>query len=183
MIGLEILNKIITQHKIDKPSKVLEIMSSEIEKAFSREKNDGSIIRDGMDIGLCAIDKKENKLEYSGAFFPLYIIRQDKLIEIKGDKFAIGNDTLNTSYINNEFILMENDIIYLFSDGYIDQFGGSENKKFMYRRFRYLLLSIHKFAMNDQKIILEENMKTWMAGNEQVDDMLVIGFKPFQKTF
>jgi serine phosphatase RsbU (regulator of sigma subunit) len=178
MIGLEILEKIINQDNICKPSIILELLSRGIEKAFSREKNDGTIIRDGMDIGLCVVDKKENKLEYSGAFFPLYIIRNDKLIEIKGDKFTIGNVTSDLKFINNEFILMDNDIVYLFSDGYMDQFGGSDNKKFMYRRFRYLLLSIHKFEMNDQKTILEENMKTWMAGNEQVDDMLVIGFKP-----
>jgi serine phosphatase RsbU (regulator of sigma subunit) len=183
MIGLEILEKIINQDNIEKPSHVLEIMSREIEKAFSREKNDGTIIRDGLDMGLCVVDKVEKKLEYSGAFFPLYIIRNDKLIEIKGNNFAIGSETSHTSYINNEFELQGNDIVYLFSDGYIDQFGGSENKKFMYRRFRYLLLSIHKFEMNDQKTILEDNMKKWMAGNEQVDDMLVIGFKPFQEIY
>ena len=181
MIGLEILEKIINQDNIDCPSVILEIMSKAIEKSFSREKNDSTIIRDSMDIGLCVVDKKNNRLEYSGAFFPLYIIRNDKLIEIKGDKFAIGYDTLHSSYKNNVFYLEISDIVYLFSDGYIDQFGGSENKKFMYRRFRYLLLSIHKFPMLDQKSILEDNMKKWMAGNEQVDDILVIGFKPFQE--
>lgn len=181
MIGLEILEKIITTENIDKPSNILEKMSKGIETAFSREKNDGTVIRDSMDIGLCVVNRNGNKLEYSGAFFPLYIIRNDKLIEIKGDKFAIGLEPSHNSYINNEFDLMDNDVVYMFSDGYIDQFGGSENKKFMYRRFRYLLLSIHKFSMNDQKTILEENIKKWMADNEQVDDMLVMGFKPFKE--
>jgi serine phosphatase RsbU (regulator of sigma subunit) len=73
---------------------------------------------------------------------------------------------------------MENDIVYLFSDGYIDQFGGSENKKFMYRRFRYLLTTIHSFPVNDQKSVLDENIRTWMGGTPQLDDMMVIGFKP-----
>ena len=77
-----------------------------------------------------------------------------------------------------EIDLMEDDIFYLFSDGYADQFGGTENKKFMYRRFRYLLLTIHKFPVEDQKAILEENFRTWIGRNEQVDDILVIGFKP-----
>jgi len=85
----------------------------------------------------------------------------------------------SVSYTNNEIELRENDIVYLFSDGYVDQFGGSENKKFMYRRFRYLLMTIHHFPMEDQKSILEENIRSWMGSTPQVDDILVIGFKPF----
>lgn len=181
MIGLEIIEKIINQDNIEDPSVILGIMSKAIEKSFSREKNDSTIIRDSMDVGLCVVDKKNNQIEYSGAFFPLYIIRDDRLIELKGDKFAIGYETLNTSYTKNLFVLEPSDVVYLFSDGYVDQFGGDENKKFMYRRFRYLLLSIHKYPLIDQKTILEENMKQWMAGTEQIDDMLVIGFKPFQE--
>ena len=81
-------------------------------------------------------------------------------------------------YTNHDFDLMENDIVYMFSDGYADQFGGSENKKFMYRRLRYLLMSIHSFPMDDQKTILDENIRTWMGDNDQIDDIMVIGFKP-----
>jgi serine phosphatase RsbU (regulator of sigma subunit) len=84
-------------------------------------------------------------------------------------------------YTDHEIDLEENDIFYIFSDGYVDQFGGTENKKFMYRRFRHLLLTIHGFAVDDQKAILEENIKTWMGSNEQVDDMMVIGFRPLNK--
>ena len=82
------------------------------------------------------------------------------------------------SYTDHELDLMEDDIFYLFSDGYVDQFGGLENKKFMYRRFRYLLLTIHRFPVNDQKAILDENLKTWMGNNVQIDDIMVIGFRP-----
>jgi serine phosphatase RsbU (regulator of sigma subunit) len=82
------------------------------------------------------------------------------------------------TYTDHELDLMEDDILYIFSDGYVDQFGGSENKKFMYRRFRYLLLTIHRFPVNDQKSILDENIRTWMGKNDQVDDIMVIGFKP-----
>ena len=73
---------------------------------------------------------------------------------------------------------MENDIFYIFSDGYVDQFGGSENKKFMYRRFRFLLTKIHNFSVDDQKSILEEEFRGWMGNNVQVDDIMVIGFRP-----
>jgi serine phosphatase RsbU (regulator of sigma subunit) len=85
------------------------------------------------------------------------------------------------SYSDHELDLMEDDILYIFSDGYVDQFGGSENKKFMYRRFRYLLLTIHRFPVDDQKSILDENIKTWMGRTEQVDDIMVIGFRPLCK--
>jgi serine phosphatase RsbU (regulator of sigma subunit) len=153
-------------------------MNKGLEKTFSREKNIGTIIRDGMDIGLCVIDRKRKKLEYAGAFFPLYLIRNGSLIETPADKIIIGMNPEELPYNDHEIDLLDDDIFYIFSDGYVDQFGGSENKKFMYRRFRYLLMTIHGFPVNDQKAILEENIKTWMGANEQVDDMMVIGFRP-----
>ena len=178
MIGLEILERTINDDNIEIPSEILAVLNKGLEKTFSREKNIGTIIRDGMDIGLCVIDKNRKKLLYGGAFFQLYLIRDNSLIEIKGDKIIIGMNPEGVSYTDHELDLKEDDIIYIFSDGYVDQFGGAENKKFMYRRFRYLLLTIHRFPINDQKSILEENIKTWMGNNIQVDDIMVIGFKP-----
>jgi serine phosphatase RsbU (regulator of sigma subunit) len=178
MIGHELLNKIINVDNVLQPSKILEILSKELEKIFSREKNVGTIIHDGMDISICVVDRKKKKMEFSGAFLPLYIIRDNRLVELKGDKLIIGMTPPDKSYTNVEMELMKDDMIYLFSDGYIDQFGGSENKKFMYRRFRYLLMTIYRFPVDDQKAILEENIKSWMGNSPQLDDMLVIGFKP-----
>jgi serine phosphatase RsbU (regulator of sigma subunit) len=178
MIGLEIIEKTINVENIEIPSKILAIMNKGLEKTFSREKNIGTIIRDGMDIGLCVIDRKRKKVEYAGAFLPLYLIRDNSLIEINADKIIIGMNPGGISYADHEIDLKEDDIFYLFSDGYVDQFGGSDNRKFMYRRFRYLLLTIHRFPVNDQKAILEENIKTWMGTNEQVDDITVLGFRP-----
>jgi serine phosphatase RsbU (regulator of sigma subunit) len=180
MIGLEIVEKTINEENIGIPSEILAVMNKGLEKTFSREKNIGTIIRDGMDIGLCVIDRGKKKVEYAGAFFPLYLIRDGSLVEIMADKIIIGMNPEGKPYTDHELDLLENDIFYLFSDGYVDQFGGSENKKFMYRRFRYLLLTIHNFPVNDQKAILEENIKTWMGTNEQVDDMMVIGFRPLK---
>lgn len=178
MIGHNMLDKIINVDNVHHPSKVLDIMSRGLEKTFSREKNAGSIIRDGMDIGLCVVDKPNRRVEFAGAFFPLYIVRDNRLLDIKGDKYPLGTTPPDTLYTNNEIDLFENDMMYLFSDGYVDQFGGVENKKFMYRRFRYLLMNIHQFPVEDQKLILEENMRTWMGNLPQVDDMLVMGFRP-----
>jgi serine phosphatase RsbU (regulator of sigma subunit) len=173
------LEKTINEDNVEKPGSILDILSKGLEKTFSREKNDGTIIRDGMDIGLCVVDRKNRKIEYSGAFFPLYIIRDNHLIDLKGDKYTLGMNPVGVSFTNNTIDLLEGDIIYMFSDGYIDQFGGEENKKFMHRRFRYLLMTIHRFSVSDQKAILEENIMTWMGNNNQIDDIMVIGFKPF----
>ena len=141
MIGLELIEKTINEDNIEIPSRILGVLNKGLEKTFSREKNIGTIIRDGMDIGICVIDKKKKKMEYAGAFFPLYLIRDDSLTEIKGDKIIIGMNPEGLPYTDHEIDLLEDDIIYIFSDGYVDQFGGTENKKFMYRRFRYLLLT------------------------------------------
>jgi serine phosphatase RsbU (regulator of sigma subunit) len=178
MIGIEIIEKTIIEDGIEVPSEILSILNKGLEKTFSREKNIGTIIRDGMDIGLCVIDRLNRKAEYAGAFFPLYLIRENSLVEIKGDKLIIGMNPSGIAYTNHEIELKEDDILYIFSDGYVDQFGGTDNKKFMYRRFRYLLNTIHRFPVNDQKSILDENIKTWMSGNPQIDDIMVIGFKP-----
>jgi len=181
MIGLEIVEKTINEDNIEIPSRILAVMNKGLERTFSREKNIGTIIRDGMDIGLCVIDRVRKKVQYAGAFFPLYLIRDGSLIEILADKIIIGMNPDGNPYTDHELDLVEDDIFYIFSDGYVDQFGGAENKKFMYRRFRYLLLTIHKFPVNDQKAILEENIRTWMGSNEQVDDIMVIGFRPLIK--
>jgi serine phosphatase RsbU (regulator of sigma subunit) len=178
MIGLEIIEKTINEDGISVPSSILAVLNKELEKTFSREKNIGTIIRDGMDIGLCMIDTGKKKVEFAGAFLPLYLIRNNSLIEIKGDKIIIGMNPVGQPYSNHEIEILEDDILYLFSDGYVDQFGGAENKKFMYRRFRYLLTTIHGFPFTDQKSVIEENIKTWMGGTTQLDDMMVLGFKP-----
>ena len=178
MIGHDMLDKAINADNLEHPSEILHFMNKGIEKTFNGGKNIGSMIRDGMDIGLCVVDKKARKIEFSGALFSLFIIRDNRLIDIKGDRFTLGMIPPGKHYNNIEVDLEENDIIYLFSDGYVDQFGGSENKKFKYRRFRYLLNTIHKFSVEDQKSILEENIRTWMGNTFQVDDILVMGFKP-----
>ena len=178
MIGMEIIGKAINEGNIETPSLILGLLNKALEKTFRSEKNIGTIIRDGMDIGLCQIDKARKKILYAGAFIPLYLVRDSCLTEIKSDKIIIGMNPEGVSYTDHELDIMEDDIFYIFSDGYVDQFGGSENKKFMYRRFRYLLTTIHSFPVDDQKSILEEQFRTWIGNNVQVDDIMVIGFRP-----
>ena len=177
MIGVELLNKIIIDQGIQRPSEVLKILGRGIERTFGSSSNSKALIRDGMDIGLCAIDEKRGEIQYSGAFLPLYIIRDNKLTEIKGERLTIGL-LGELSFTNHRMKIEAGDVIYLFSDGYADQFGGPYDKKFMYRRFRHLLLTIHKFPPDEQKMLINESIESWRKGDEQVDDMLVIGIKP-----
>jgi serine phosphatase RsbU (regulator of sigma subunit) len=112
---------------------------------------------------------------------PIYLIRDNKITEIRGSRFSVGLEDeveQEQTFENKQIILNEDDVIYLFTDGYADQFGGPEGKKFKYRRFRHLLLTIHQYPMSDQQRLVEERINLWKGGMEQVDDMLVIGFRP-----
>jgi serine phosphatase RsbU (regulator of sigma subunit) len=182
VIGIEIIGKAINEAHIEAPSQILAVLNKALEKTFTSEKNIGTIIRDGMDIGLCRIDKKENRMVYAGAFFPLYLIRDNSLTEIKGDKIIIGLNPEEVPYEDHVIDISENDIFYIFSDGFVDQFGGAEDKKFMYRRFKYLLTKIHGFSVDDQKSILDEEFRGWLGSNVQVDDIMVIGFRPYGRS-
>ena len=182
MIGVELLNKIIIDQNIHKPADILKVLSLGIERTFSGDDIKARAMKDGMDIGLCVIDFSERKLEFSGAFFPLYLIRDNQLTEIKGDRQSIGTNQDGQEFTNHVLDIEDSDVVYMFSDGYADQFGGPNNKKYMYRRFRHLLLTIHRFPMDDQKNILKDSILTWLKGYEQVDDMMIIGLKPFPQT-
>ncbi len=181
LIGFKILENIIKVQSIEKPSEILNILSIGIENTFHRDKED-YLLKDGMDLAFCAFDRNKKQLEYAGAFNPLYLIRDNKLIETRADRFSIGlKHELNTQkeYTNHSVSIKKGDMIYLFSDGYPDQFGGPNGKKFMYRRFRHMLLTIHKLPLQEQKDFLEKSIETWKGDKyDQVDDILVIGIRP-----
>ena len=164
---------------LDDPSKILNILNHEFEEVFRDV--DNVTLKDGMDIAFCVIDKQTRILEFSGAVNPIYLIRDNKITEIRGSRFSVGLDDPyeeEQSFESKQIILQEDDVIYLFSDGYADQFGGPEGKKFKYRRFRHLLLTIHQYPMEEQLRLLEERINRWKGEAEQVDDILIIGFRP-----
>ena len=179
LISFELFRKIIKTEKVYKPSSILNEMNKNFEEIFGNVED--IIIRDGMDLSFCVFDKAMQKLEFSGAFNPLYIVRDNKLIQLKGDHLSIGaeigSDTPPKVFTNHSFQLETNDMIYMFSDGYADQFGGPEGKKFKYLRFRHLLLNVHQLPLEKQKIILEESIEEWRGNSEQVDDILIIGIR------
>lgn len=180
IIGYEIFRKVTSNdNQIESSSEMLRQINQEFESIFKGV--DNFTLRDGMDIAFVIIDKKSKKLEFSGAINPMYLIRDNKIMEIRGSRFSIGleeNEERSQSFESSSIDLEPDDIFYLFSDGYADQFGGPEGKKFKYRRFRHLLLTIHKFPMEEQLKLLEERFETWKGNNEQVDDILIIGIRP-----
>lgn len=179
MIGLELIQKIINEMKVDESDEILLTLNRELESAFFKEEDGKALIKDGVEMSICVIDRKSMQMEFSGAFLPVYIVRNDKLIEIKGDKQNVVQSVPGATFNRSSFTLQKGDILYLFSDGYADQFGGPDNKKFMYRRLRHILLTISKYPLSDQERILDETITTWMREFEQIDDMMVLGVRPF----
>lgn len=175
-IGYSILNQIVKENGVTKPSEILNELSKGVYKNLQQQ-NINSGVKDAMDISLCCYDKKNNTLEYSGAYNPLYYFRNNQYYDIRADKIAIGNYSEHTKYTNHKIELQKNDTLYIFSDGYPDQFGGEKEKKFSYKQFREILLSINTKPMQEQKNILTETFLKWKGSYGQTDDVLIIGIR------
>ena len=178
IVGNNQLNYAVNVVALTQPSEILNSLHYGVTHTL-RQSRGGSPVRDGMDIALCTVDFETFKLEFAGAFNPLFIVRNGELIQVKPDKVPIGafiDDELH-QFTNNSFDLQPGDMIYVFSDGYVDQFGGEQNKKFMISRFRELLVSISGDPLDKQKEHLLKTHNEWRGENEQVDDILVIGVR------
>jgi serine phosphatase RsbU (regulator of sigma subunit) len=127
---------------------------------------------------LCVIDKKKRTLTFSGAKNSLVYVRNNEVYQIKGDRYSVGDPLENGRKIfTNHVVSLEDDpVFYMFSDGYQDQFGGMQSKKFMISKLKELLLKIHTKDMRTQRRILEKTINNWMVGQDQIDDILVMGF-------
>ena len=177
LVGANGLNTSIREHNQTEPAEILNQLNRFVNESLNKSREENQI-RDGMDIALCSIDYDKMELTYAGANNPLYIIRNEEFIIVKADKFAIGSFEPDTKkYTQHKIALEKGDLVYLFSDGYADQFGGERGKKFLYNRFREHLLSVHKKKMKEQKQYLEKTMYQWQGSYEQVDDILVIGIR------
>ena len=178
ILGISFLNQIVDRGDDNNASVVLNSLREYIMKALHQT---GDIYeqKDGIDMAFCRIDLETNKLHFAGAFIPLYIIKNSKqLIEIPGDKMPIGVAAEEeTTFKNHEIELKEGDMVYLFSDGYVDQFGGSKDKKFKYKPFRKELLSICNFPVEHQKEKLLRKHLEWRGKNTQLDDISIFGFR------
>ncbi len=176
LLNISFLNENVIERNFKEPATILNEQRKEIIKALNPTGNENS--KDGMDCVLCAFDLQNNMLQVALANNPLWIIRNNELIEIKGDKMPVGKyEDGNKDFTNHTFNLQKGDVVYLFTDGYADQFGGEKGKKFKYKHLKDVLLAnVHK-QMHEQKEVLAKTINDWKSDLEQVDDILIIGIK------
>jgi len=191
MLGTALLNEIVNKEYITHPGVILRHLRKEVINSL-QQKGERGEQKDGMDIALCTIDIEEMRLQFAGANNPLYLIRKSnlegvgiphfesggeyQLYEIKGDRMPIGINDRMDNFTCHEIEIFKGDKFYLLTDGFPDQFGGSDTKKFGYRRFREQLMMDNSSTMADNKLRLEKTLNEWMGDNNQIDDILVIGF-------
>ncbi|MBU1718828.1 MAG: tetratricopeptide repeat protein [Bacteroidetes bacterium] len=178
IVGSNILNQAVHENHLIKPNEILNYLSIKVQETL-RKYDDENSVKDGMDLALCSLDVENMMLEFAGVHNPMYIIRGDEVLQFKPDKHPIGEPFTQefTSYMNNEIPLEKGDIIYVFSDGFVDQFGGPSRKKFLTKRFREVLLEIKDLPMDVQRDMLDEVFENWRGDIEQYDDVCVFGIK------
>ncbi|MCU0472578.1 MAG: SpoIIE family protein phosphatase [Bacteroidales bacterium] len=177
MLGHAFLDEIINTREIADAATILNFLRDEIINTLKQKGTTGEA-RDGMDISLIILDLRTGKLDYAGANNPLYIIRDGNLIKYQADRMPIGiHFTSFSPFTNQNIEIKKGDYLYIFSDGFADQFGGPKGKKYMYKPFQELLLRNHAKPMELQKEILDNTFEKWKGDREQVDDVMVIGIR------
>ncbi|MBI5539828.1 MAG: tetratricopeptide repeat protein [Bacteroidia bacterium] len=193
MLGISFLNEIVNKEKITNAATILNKLRDNIILSLQQQGIEGEQ-KDGMDMALITINTETLEAQFSGANNPLYIVKSEKskvksedgsyfelsdfqLYELKGDKMPVAIHERMEPFKNHNFMLQKGDCIYLFSDGFADQFGGPKGKKFMYKQFKEILLSNFNEPMQLQKKILNNSLKNWIGDSEQVDDITIAGIR------
>ncbi len=178
IVGYNLLNQALNEMKLNETSEIVDYLSNNVAKTLRQSEQENSM-RDGMDIVLCRIDKLSKKMQITAVLNPLYVIRDGELSEFKGEKWSIGKSFTEvfSGYGKQEIDLQTNDTIYLFSDGFNDQFSANSGKKFTSKKFKQKLIEIAPLPMPDQKIALEREFNNWKGNSEQIDDVMVIGIR------
>jgi len=176
MLGTSFLNEIVIMRQIDSPAEIMNELRKQIIRSLKQTGVAGEN-KDGMDAVICSVDRKKKQLTYSAANNSCYILRSAELIELKPDKMAIGYGEKLNSFSQNTFELQNGDMIYSFTDGYADQFGGEKGKKFKYSRLAELFKTIGLKNLDEQKLIMTDTITEWQGRLEQVDDILVVGVR------
>jgi serine phosphatase RsbU (regulator of sigma subunit) len=178
VLGNTLLNQIVHELNVLSPAKILEELNHHVLESL-KSNREYVQIEDGMDIALCMFDRSTKILSFAGAKRPLYFIHNNELNVVKGDHYPVGGMLYDVKrhFNQHELQLKTNDLIYLFTDGIVDQFGGESNKKFMYKRLKTLLSEIISLPLEKQKAQIEQKLDLWRGQNEQTDDMLFIGMK------
>lgn len=168
------LNRTVNEFGITTPGDILDKVSELVVETFEKSESE---VNDGMDISLCYLDRSKNELKWSGANNPLWIIRNGSLIEYRPNKQPIGKVDAPVPFVTQTIQVQKNDLLYLFTDGYADQFGGEKGKKYKASSLQELLISNCKLSMEDQKRAVEKSLSEWQGEIDQVDDILVMGIK------
>lgn len=175
LIGHNVLNQ--ASKVYNQPAAILNTVNR-LSAEIMRSREGKHFMRDGMDISFCILDEEQMQLEFSGAHNSAYVIRDNQLMEIEAEPFSIGAYVNGEKeYLNHSFSLKKGDCIYLYSDGFADQFGGPKGKKFMRKQFREKLISLSALPMQEQHKKLDAILNEWQGNLEQVDDVLVIGVR------
>ena len=178
IVGYNLLKDILKNTDSIQPSIIMDKMNDGVANTLHTNTTSGKQTKDGMDMTLCALNYETLELQFAGAFNPLYIIRGNELIQYKADKFPVGMFIgEKQNFTNHSIQLQKGDSIYIFSDGYADQFGGPRGKKFMAGNFRQLLSDVSKLPIERQKTMLNQTIEEWRGNLEQVDDILIIGVR------
>ncbi|MHB8401911.1 MAG: two-component regulator propeller domain-containing protein [Bacteroidia bacterium] len=178
LIASTLLSEIVNGRKITVPSHILQELNNQIIKVLKQSDSDSST-RDGMDMSIVRVDKKKSKLVFAGAARPLYFIHNKELTDTKGQGYPIGGHygLMNLTYSETELNVEKDDIFYIFSDGYADQFREGDKKKFTTKRLKALLTQICMDDMETQSNKLDTAFAEWKGSSYQIDDILVIGIK------
>ncbi len=178
ILGHNLLNQIILEDKITSPGKILNLLDKRVSSALNKRESKAEY-NDGMDMVICTIDKAKGTLAYAGANRPLVIRRHNELIELKPSKHAIGGiqESTDKLFKQHDITIQEADVLYMFSDGYYDQFGGPRGKKFKYKQLTGHIIGMASKPLVEQKKILAETLTNWQGNLEQVDDICVVGIK------
>ncbi len=180
MVGNTLLHEIVNIKHVFKPDVILTMLHTGIRLALNQS-NEDSDSEDGMDMSLCTVDAKLHRFQFAGAKNNLYVVQGDKLKILKANYYSIGGRQLRPDmqieFTCYDFMYDDNTSIYMFSDGYLDQFGGDNNEKFNTQRFREMILNNRNLPMEQQKTVLAETMDKWKGERQQIDDFLVLGVK------
>ncbi len=177
MLGISLLNEITFKMDILDANTILEILRRRVIKTLHQGGYDKKRRLDGIDLSLVVIDLNTKELQFAGANNPLYFIRDGELTEYKGDSMPIGIQTKTHPFTNHIINIKSGDLIYMFSDGFMDQFGGKYDRKFLSRNFKELLKEISYLPLAMQKKVLSETLDIWKGQHEQIDDILIVGIR------
>jgi ligand-binding sensor domain-containing protein/serine phosphatase RsbU (regulator of sigma subunit) len=179
MIGHNILNQVVIENGITDPGKILNGLNKGVQQALKQGQNQVNT-NDGMDASMISVNESTGEVLWAGAFRPAVIVRADGTLEkIDGNKYSVGGAQMDIdrTFTTHKLDLKKQDTVYLYSDGYADQFGGEKGKKYMVKRFNDLLCAIHVYSMAEQQSELEKAFEEWRGNHEQIDDVLVVGIR------